>query len=175
MTQKHTSDPTASIMAEIEEIKREAYQQGWRDAVQKIIESASQESGVQASPQISAPTTRKRARKRSSKSRGRAEYGIVPKVVEDVLRAAGDKGTTVNDIAEHAKRNHHDIAKSSIRARLRIMKSDGAAQRRGEHWFWAQKSLMNASEEQTAGNPHDQEPAARSILDQGGSHAAALA
>lgn len=90
-------------------------------------------------------------------------------VVLTVLDAAGGGPLTQARIIRDAAKRGEDVAQSSVRHALHQLKREGKVRPVGRSW------QRVSSEEETAGHPTTDRPAASSNTDHGGSHGPALA
>lgn len=136
------------IEALLKGVRREAYQQGWNDAVKRILAVANnmgtgrparKKAGIQASSGAGAP-------------KKRAKRGSVERMIKRVLKQAGNDGLTAGEIHEHAGAAGKSIAASSIRQKLPKMERESKVVKSEEgRWLLAQHRLD--VEQESAGNP----------------------
>lgn len=123
------SDSAADkIMCIIKDERADAYRQGWEDAVQHIMSSASK--AVQPSP--TAQTSKTKVAQRSGR---KASYGSVPEFSIRALATASDDGISVNDVVNLAREHGEDIAESSVRRTLNAFVGNGRARKARGRWF----------------------------------------
>ena len=136
-------------------IKREAYQQGWDDAVKRIL-AAANDMGTGRS-------AHKRAVIRASSGGGtpkkRAKRGSVERAIKRALKQAGNEGLTASEIHGHSFVENKNIAASSIRQKLPKLEREGKVVKSEEgRWLLAQHRLD--VEQKSADNPVSALPSA---------------
>ncbi len=138
---------TKQLESLIKGLKRQAYQQGWDDAVKRFLavandmgagKSAHKMAGIRTSSGAGAP-------------KKRAKRGSVQRTVKRILKQAGNDGLTASEIHEHSTAKGKNIAASSIRQKLRKMQREGEVVKKDGRWILAQRPLD--VEQESAGNP----------------------
>lgn len=139
----------------LKEGRREAYQQGWDDAVKRILEVANDMGTGRLARkkadvwEISAADVQKK----------RAKRGSVERAIRRALKQAGNDGLTAGEIHEQAGGAGKGMAASSIRQKLPKMEREGkVVKSEGGRWLLAQHRLD--VEQKSADNPVSALPSA---------------
>jgi hypothetical protein len=109
------------VIKSLEEMQRESYQQGWKDAVAAMMKAATQD----APAVISAPVARPPPPKTPGKETHR----------EAVVRALHAKpGMTPAQVFAWLKNDGYPASDGAVRTALKRMRKSGTAQKWGDSW-----------------------------------------
>lgn len=139
---------TAKIMALLDEIRRESYEQGWKDALRSIVEAATlppkQEIATGVTATATAPTqaaiepeARKSPRGPGAPAGKRLRRGVAEEIVLLVLDAHHG-GITIRGIEEASADLGTGLQPQSIRPVLLRLEQAGRVARDGRLWLLTQ-------------------------------------
>jgi hypothetical protein len=136
---------TAKIMALLDEVRRESYEQGWRDALQSIVEAATLPPKLEprldmgAAPVV-VPAAEPETTKAPKAARGpgaptgkRLRRGVAEEIVLLVLDAHRG-GITIRGIEEASADLGTELQQQSIRVAMLRLEQAGRVARDGRSW-----------------------------------------
>jgi hypothetical protein len=159
---------------------RAAYDQGFEDGIDHIVQTArADRSSRTSTPVIAAtpmavrenPFNSSPRQAEAAPSPKRAPYGLCRRAITEAFRIAGDSGIYIEMVIETGFRMEGGLklAASSVRSTLIEMQKASEIERRGARWY-----RVSHPERETAGHAHEADPAAPIPHNQGGPNGAAL-
>ncbi len=125
------------LLAEVERMKREAYDRGWRDAIGAVRKTMRKEINALSRPSAGAASTTVVKR----------EHRGVPSMVVNIIKERpGLRGVEIVEAAQE----HGDTNQRTIRTALRRLRKKGKIEQRDGHWFLP-GAVAETQEEEAAG------------------------
>lgn len=137
---------TDPILSQLEALlataRREAYEQGYADAVKRIVAAA---GGLDASLSAAKPSSVAAVEPEPAVRRTRAPRGSIERKVAEILQAAPD-GLTVPEIEAASQDGEVPVKTASIRVALQRLMAQGQVVRNGRRWFFVSAAGAAAME-----------------------------